>query len=134
MIGFSNGKIVVGLRIGCTVEDAWRVLTDTQQWPRWGPSVRQVASGQRFIGPTSTGRIKTMLGFWLPFMITEYQDQQFWSWRVGRIQATGHRVSHEDGACLVAFEMPWWATPYVIVCWVALRRIRRLLSTGEHPS
>jgi uncharacterized protein YndB with AHSA1/START domain len=134
MVRLEHGKIVIEMTIHCAREDAWRLLIDTQQWPRWGPSVSTVACDHRFIGPDSKGRVKTQLGFWVPFAITEYRDQRFWSWRIGRFPATGHRLSIEDETtCMVAFDMPWWALPYLIVCRIALGRIRRLLTTdGRH--
>ena len=131
MVHLEHDKIVIAMAIHCTAEDAWRRLTDTQQWPHWGPSVSEVACDQRFIGPGSKGRVKTSLGFWVPFTITEYRNQRFWSWRIGPFPATGHRVSIEDETtCVVAFDMPWWAFPYLIVCRIALGRIKRLLTSG----
>ena len=135
MLRLKNDKIVIDMAIQCPAEDAWRLLTDTRQWPHWGPSVSRVTCEQRYIGPDSEGRVKTLLGFWVPFAITEYRDLQFWSWRIGRFPATGHRISVEnETTCLVAFEMPWWALPYLFVCRIALGRIRRLLTSGDHLS
>ena len=135
MLRLEKDRIVVSLRIDCTVEEAWQLLTDTEQWPHWGPSVTRVAYKKRFIGPSSTGKVRTLLGFWVPFTITEYLDLQFWSWRIGPFQATGHRVDvTDDGGCLVAFDMAWWALPYLIVCRIALGRIRRLLEPGGNRS
>ncbi len=132
MLHLERDKIVIGMAMHCPAENAWRLLTDTQQWPRWGPSVIQVDSKQRFIGNDSEGRVRTALGFWVPFTITEYRDQHFWSWRIGRFPATGHRITVEDAnSCVVAFDMPWWAFPYLIVCRIALGRIRRLLTSGN---
>jgi len=134
MLHLERNKIVIGMAMHCSAEDAWRLLTDTQQWPHWGPSVTQVACERRFIEHNAAGRVKTRLGFWVPFTISEYHDQRFWSWRIGRFPATGHRISVFDGAsCMVAFDMPWWAFPYLIVCRVALGRIRRLLMSGDRP-
>jgi uncharacterized protein YndB with AHSA1/START domain len=135
MVRLEHNRMVISLAIRCTAEDAWKLLTDTQQWPRWGPSVARVSCAQRYIGPDSEGRVKTSLGFWVPFAITEYRDHQFWSWRIGRFAATGHRIRVEDEtACVVAFDMPWWALPYLLVCRVALGRIRRLLEAGGDHS
>ena len=131
MLRLEQGRIVVGITVRCSAEQAWRLLCDTRQWPHWGPSVVEVSCTQRFIGPDSAGRVKTALGFWVPFTISEYRDLQFWSWLIGRVAATGHRLRvHDDGTCLVAFDMPWWALPYLVVCWIALGRIRKLLSAS----
>ena len=128
MLRLEHSRVVIGISVSCTAEDAWRLLIDTRQWPRWGPSVVRVSCPHRCIGPDSSGRIKTSLGFWVPFAITDYRELQFWSWRIGRIPATGHRLSeNDDGTCCVAFDLPWWALPYLLVCRIALSRIKRLL-------
>lgn len=133
MISFEGGRLVIGLSVECRAEYAWQILTDTQLWPVWGPSVKEVYCEQRRIGPESAGRIKTALGFWVPFTVTEYRDQHFWAWRIGRFGATGHRLVKNDGnSSTVAFDMPWYAAPYLAVCLVALRRIRRLVDEGAY--
>ena len=135
MLHLEHDKIVISMAIQCTAEDAWRLLTDTQQWPHWGPSVSEVACEHRFIGADSKGRVKTLLGFWVPFAVNEFRDQHYWNWRIGRFPATGHRISVEgETTCMVAFDMPWWALPYLIVCRIALGRIRRLLTTDGRLS
>lgn len=132
MFFWEGGRLVIGLSVDCKTEDAWQVLTDTRLWPEWGPSVKLVDCRQRRIGPGSAGKIKTSLGIWVPFTITEYRDQKFWAWRIGRFRATGHRLEKSDeNCCTIAFDMPWWAAPYLAVCLVALRRIRRLVEAGE---
>ena len=132
MVCLEHGKIVIGMAIHCAAEDAWELLTDTHQWVSWGPSVSDVACEHRYIGPDSKGRVKTLLGFWVPFAVNEFRDQQYWSWQIGRFPATGHRVSvGDETACVVAFDMPWWAFPYIIICRIALGRIRRLLTSGD---
>ena len=126
MVSLEHGRIVIGITVRCSAEQAWRLLCDTRQWPHWGPSVADVSCTQRFIGLDSAGRVKTSLGFWVPFTITEYRELQFWSWRIGRVPATGHRLRvNGDGTCLVAFDMPWWALPYLVVCRIALGRISK---------
>ena len=129
MLLLERGRIVIGLVVQCPPEDAWNVLTDTQLWPVWGPSVKRVHCEQRRVG---TGRVKTALGVWVPFTITDYRYQHFWAWRIGPFRATGHRVKKRDGnSCTVAFDMVWWAAPYLAICLVALRRIKRLLEEGD---
>jgi len=132
MLSLEHGRLIIGLVIECSPEDAWHVLTDTRLWPVWGPSVRRVHCDQRLIGPGSTGRVKSALGMWVPFTITEYRYQHSWAWRIGPFQATGHNLKKRDGSsCTVAFDMPWWAAPYLVICLVALRRIKRLLEKGD---
>lgn len=132
MIGFENNRIVVSRHIRCRMEDVWLLVTDTEQWERWGPSVSRVRSAQRFIGPESTGTIRTALGFRVSFAITDYQHLRCWSWRVGGFQATGHRLSAvNEQTCRLSFDLPWWAFPYAAVCLVALTRIGRICESGE---
>ena len=132
MLRLEHNRVVISISVRCPAEKAWRLLIDTQQWPRWGPSVAKVSCSHRCIGPDSAGRIKTSLGLWVPFTITDYREHQFWSWRIGRIPATGHRLSeNDDGTCIVAFDMPWWALPYLLVCRIALSRIKRLLTEPQ---
>ena len=127
MISFANGQAMVSVHLGVSREKAWEIVTDTYLWPRWGPSLIAVECADRFIQGSSYGRVKTIFGLWLPFTITEFKQFSFWSWRIGRITATGHRIRAEgDGRCELIFSMPWWASPYLVVCALALRRIERI--------
>jgi len=106
---------------------AWWLLTDTEAWPRWGPSVIAVDAPARRIGPGMRGRVKTAPGPWLPFEITDWQAGRRWSWRVAGVPATGHAVEPlAPGRCRVAFTIPIWAPFYAPVCRAALRRLREL--------
>ena len=106
---------------------ALRLLTDTQAWPKWGPSVRAVDAPQRFITDGTRGRVQTTPGIWLSFEITEWEEGRAWAWRVGGIPATGHRVTPmAASSCRVAFAIPRWAPFYVPVCRIALRRLASL--------
>jgi hypothetical protein len=109
------------------VSTAWRLLTDTHAWPDWGPSVRAVECATRFIGPDSHGRVQTAIGLWLPFQITGWEPDTFWSWTVAGIPATGHRVSATGpDTCDVIWTIPSWAPFYLPVCKTAMRRLARL--------
>jgi len=125
-------RICVSRTIPVARERAWDVLTDTDQWPSWGPSVRGVEASDRYIERGTTGRVKTPVGVWVPFEITDCADYR-WTWRVAKIPATGHRVdavetAGEDGAtCRVVFEVPLLAGGYVPVCQRALERIEAIL-------
>lgn len=106
---------------------AWRLLTDTEAWPRWGPSVRAVDAPARFIDAGMRGRVQTVAGLWLPFEVTAWEPGRSWSWRVAGVAATGHRVVPVDlRACQVEFTVPAWAPFYLPVCAAALRRLDRL--------
>jgi uncharacterized protein YndB with AHSA1/START domain len=105
----------------------WEVLTDTNCWPQWGPSVTDVRCRNRFIQSGSKGSVRTALGFWLPFEITEFVPGIKWSWRVMNIPATGHRVEAlAPGQCRLVFEVPGIAAPYLLVCKVAAHNIKRI--------
>ena len=111
---------------------AWRVLTDLDLWPRWGPTVTaaELAGGGRQLSPGARGRVRTPAGLWLPFEVTDLVPGERWVWRVAGVPATGHRVEgHRDG-CRVVFEVPTLAAPYGLVCRLALARIADLLAEG----
>ncbi len=113
--------------IDAPCDRVWDLLTDTQQWPKWGPSVTGVRCADRFIRQGSRGEVRTALGLWLPFAITEFTPTKRWSWRVSGIAATGHRVETvEGGGCRLVFEVPLLAAPYGLVCRLAARRISRM--------
>ena len=115
------------VEIGAPAAVAWRLLTDTEAWPRWGPSVRAVDAPARHIGPGTRGRVLTALGLWLPFEITRWQPGVRWDWRVAGIPATGHVVAAVGPSrCRVTFTIPAWGPLYVPVCRAALRRLRDL--------
>jgi hypothetical protein len=118
--------------IPTTPEALWDMLTDTKSWPQWGPTVKAVQSNSQYIRAGSTGHVKTVFGFWAPFVITEWIDGQYWSWHVFNIRATGHRIEIIDGKCCrLIFEVPFWAGPYAIICKVAADRIARYLEAGH---
>ena len=114
------------------VSTAWRLLTDTHAWPDWGPSVRAVECATRIIGPDSHGRVKTALGLWLPFQITGWEPDIFWSWTIAGIAATGHRVlATSSDTCVITFTAPRWAPFYLPICRTALRRLDHLSQRGS---
>lgn len=110
----------------------WDVLVDTARWPAWGPTVAaaEVLSGGEGtrIGPGATGRVVTSLGPSLGFEVLDFEPGRRWTWAVGGVAATGHRVEPlGSGRCRLTFEVPVWAPPYLAVCLLALRRIDRLV-------
>ena len=106
----------------------WRLITDTQTWTRWGPSLTQVDCPERYIRGGLEGRIRTIAGIWLPFIIERFDPGAYWDWRVAGIAATGHRVeSKGPGLCLLTFTIPIWAVGYGIICRIALNRIEMML-------
>jgi len=133
-------------------EVVWDLLVDTARWPEWGPSVTAVeltntgganstgtsntdstdASSTR-ISPGATGRVRTAVGVWVPFRVTEFDDGRRWSWVVAGIPATSHSVDPAPGGCRVGFGVPLLAAPYALVCRAALERIDRLAQEAVAP-
>lgn len=105
----------------------WRLLTDFEEWPRWGPSIRSVSAAAAEAGPGLTGHVRTLVGVSLPFEITHWVPGQEWEWKVAGIRATGHLIeSLGPSSTRVTFTVPWPAAPYVAVLGIALRRLRRI--------
>jgi hypothetical protein len=112
------------LELPTSAATAWRLLTDTETWPQWGPSVRAVDAPERLIGPGSCGRVQTVAGVWLPFEITRWLPGREWAWHVARFPATGHIVAPlAPSLCRVTFTIPSWAPCYLPVCRTALHRL-----------
>ncbi len=120
-------RIEVSREVPVPADRAWSLLTDTDRWPEWGPSVRAVECTDREIRAGSTGRVETVLGIRVPFEIVTCEPYR-WTWRVAGIPATGHRVEPlGENRCQVVFEMPLPAAGYVPVCRRALDRIAHLV-------
>ena len=128
MITYSGGRIYVDGSTPAKREDVWNVLTDTTLWPSWGPSVATVECEQRYIRAGSQGKVRTTVGFWLPFKVSSYEELHFWGWQVGGIEATGHRLAQDGKNCRIIFDMPWWSAPYSFIC---LRAIGRIIDLAE---
>ena len=129
MLKISSTQISVGKKYQSSPLLVWELITDTVQWPMWGPTVKMVKCPERFIRKGSKGQVLTALGIRLPFVVVEYEHGSFWSWKVASIRATGHRIeASETGGCYLWFEVPIIAAPYTLVCQTALSRIEDLLS------
>lgn len=106
----------------------WDLITDTSRWPEWGPSVRAVECPDRVIRKGSRGRVRTALGTWAGFVITDFEEGRSWSWTVMGVPATGHRVEPAgSGMCRLVFEVPILVSAYAVVCKIALDRIEEIL-------
>lgn len=117
----------IGRHIDASPSEVWDVFIDTERWPAWGPSITAVETEQRQIESGTTGRVWTVAGIRLPFTIISVDDHR-WTWRIGPIRATGHRVEAEGEGCRAFFEVPLWAVPYIPVCALALARIDRIVA------
>jgi len=117
------------VEVAAPADDVWTLLVDVGHWPEWGPTVtgaRLDHPGTR-IRAGSTGAVRTPVGVWLPFAITEHDDAAHtWSWQVAGVAATSHRVEEIATGCRVGFGVPWWAPAYLAVVEVGLRRVRAL--------
>ncbi len=108
------------------------MLTDTRKWRKWGPTVIDADCADRYIRKGALGRVQILSRQWLRFVITKYEHGHYWSWTVASVTATGHRVDHiDEGRCKISFELPILWAPYIIVCWVALKRIAGMLETSK---
>jgi Polyketide cyclase / dehydrase and lipid transport len=127
----------------------WRLLVDLDAWPRWGPTVSaaRLDDGRRVLSPGATGAVRTPVGVWLPFTVTELTEPPSptepteltapnaegatagwsWSWRVVGVPATRHDVrATGERSSAVAFGAPVWAPAYLPVLAVSLDRLARL--------
>lgn len=120
-------RVEVSRELDTPAERAWEVLTDTERWPDWGPTVSAVDADRRFVRAGSTGDLQVLGGPWIPYEITSCEDYR-WTWDVADVPATGHRVEsvpHER--CRVVFELHPLATGYAPVCARALQQIEGLV-------
>jgi len=128
MIEISANRVSIGKYYRASPRRVWDVVTDTAQWPLWGPTVKRVQLPERFIRQGSRGQVLTVSGICLPFVVNEYEHARFWRWKVANIKATGHRIqAAENGGCYLWFDVPILAAPYALVCQMALVRIENLL-------
>jgi hypothetical protein len=123
-------RFVVDRVVQAEAGAVWAVLTDTDRWPEWGPSVSAVRATERYIEPGATGEVQVFGGPWVPYEIVTCREFR-WTWRVARVPATGHRVERVDDGTRVCFEIPLAALGYAPVCRRALRRIERLSTEGN---
>jgi hypothetical protein len=117
-------RLVVRRAVRAPRDAVWDVLTDTEQWSDWGPSISAVESPERYINAGTRGRVRALGAVWLPFEITSCADYR-WTWDVARLDATGHFVAEHPAGSVVGFELPVLAAGYVPVCRRACKRIER---------
>ena len=118
--------------IDASADVLWRLLTDLDAWPAWGPTVRRAAlRGDRF-EQGAVGTVTTVFDVDLAFEISNYDPGSRWAWKVAGVPATDHTVEAlGTQRCRVGFGVPWPASPYLAVCHVALRRLDRLAIVEE---
>ncbi|MET0700470.1 MAG: SRPBCC family protein [Mycobacterium sp.] len=117
----------VSRRIDAPAATVWNILTDLDDWPKWGLTVSGAAlAGVGPLGLGSKGKVWTPVGVPLAFEITEFEPGRMWSWNVVGVPATKHGVNPEGNGCRVWMSSPVWAPAYLPVLVVALRRIDQL--------
>lgn len=130
MITVAERRVKISRDIAASEELVWDCITDISKWPQWGPSVSAVDCEHQFIKQNSSGRVKTILGFWLPFEVISFEKSVYWKWRVGGIEATGHGLEKlGEESTRLTFDMPLWAMFYILICYLALRNIDRISSS-----
>lgn len=127
------------------METVWRLLVDLDSWPRWGPTVTaaRLDDGGRVLAPGVRGAVRTPVGLWVPFEVTELVPPQDhvepaagddhiarWSWSVAGVPATTHRVRPDGSGCVAELGAPWWAPAYLPVLELGTRRLAALASGG----
>ncbi|MBM3693279.1 MAG: SRPBCC family protein [Actinomycetota bacterium] len=124
--------LVVAGTVAAPVDAVWRVLAEPEAWPAWGPSVTAVDCPDARVRTGTRGRVRTVAGVWLPFTVVTVEPGRSWTWRIGPVRATGHRVAAlGPERTRVEFTVPWWAAPYALVCRRAIARIGDHLAPGQ---
>ena len=117
----------VAIPIAAPADRVWHLISEFHHWPDWGVTVRAVDSSPRSVEPGAAGRVKTTLGLWLPFEITNGDPGRVWEWRVAGIAATTHVIERDsDNACTLRFTVSPLFAPYLVVLWLGVRRVKRL--------
>lgn len=118
-------RICICRTIQASPTDTWKLLTQVQHWPEWGPLLTDVDYSCSKIEEATRGHLQLMNLVWVPFRIDDVEEY-YWTWTVYDTTppADGHRIEPlGDEQCRVIFELPIWAGPYIPVCWWALRSI-----------
>jgi len=123
-------RLTVSRSVAASPDAAWKLVSSTGSWTRWGPSVTAVQPASAVVSEGMIGRVRTPLGLWFPFRITRVEPHHSWSWSVLGVPATTHQVDPVPGGCRVTFGVPLPAFPYLLVCRLALRRIASALEAG----
>jgi uncharacterized protein YndB with AHSA1/START domain len=120
--------LTISRQIDAPAAAVWKVLCDTDAWPKWGPTVSggEIDGGTLTLG--ATGRVYTPVGVALPFTIIEFEPGRHWKWAVAGVPATAHSVEPDGAGCRASMSAPWWAAAYLPVLAIALQRIDRMVS------
>lgn len=120
-------QLGTSMEIAAPVSTLWDLLTEFDHWPAWGTSIRRVESAADSVAPGVTGRVQTILGFWVPFEILDVVTNASWHWKVAGVPATGHSVSAVGpDRCRVEFTVAWALAPYLVAMRMSLGRLKRM--------
>ena len=119
--------LTVSRHFNAPAEAVWRVLVDTDAWPKWGPTVAGADLDGDLLTLGATGRVQTPVGVALPFEITDFDPGRRWAWAVAGVPATSHSVEPDGTGCRASMAAPWWAPAYLPVLVIALQRIEKMV-------
>ncbi len=126
-VGLRGSSPAIDRVVAAPPEVVWRILTDLEAWPRWGPSVKRAELDEGSVLTLGVrGRVWTPVGVSLPFTITEFVPGRSWAWQVAGVPATRHGVDPVGDGTRVWMSAPPWAPAYLVVLGIALRRIQRM--------
>ena len=123
-------RIASSIDIAAPPGRIWPFVANIEWWPRWGLLITAVDSEAGEIFPGLSGRVRTRLGFWLPFTIGDVVAESFWDWFVGGVPATGHHLDSREGHTRVRFTAPWVVAPYKPVMTASLKELKRLVESA----
>lgn len=119
--------VAVGVDIDASAAAVWDLIARFEHWQDWGTTIREVSVDAETVAPGVRGRVRTIVGIWLPFAITDVDDGRYWTWTVAGRPATGHEITPSDSATVrLDFTVVWPLLPYLLPMWLAVRRIRHL--------
>ncbi|MDJ0952768.1 MAG: SRPBCC family protein [Acidimicrobiia bacterium] len=118
-------RISSSIEIAASPDLVWPHIAQFDRWPAWGLSITAVESNADQVAPGVTGRVRTPVGFWLPFTIEDVTPESYWDWRVAGVRATGHHLEPTAIGTRVRFTAPWIVAPYTVMMAASLRKLKR---------
>lgn len=122
-------RVVSSIEITAPPDRIWPYLAEFAWWPQWGMSINAVDSDADRIAPGVTGRVRTRLGFWLPFTIDDVVTEVCWTWSVAGLRATDHHLDPAADSTRVRFTAPWIVAPYAVLMGMSLRKLKSLVES-----
>lgn len=116
--------------IAAPTDRVWPFIAEFERWPQWGLSISRVDSDAGQVAPGVTGRVRTPLGFWVPFTIDEVVAESFWDWSIAGVPATKHHLGAQAGHTRVRFTAPWLVAPYKAAMAMSLKKLKLLVESS----